>query len=72
MAELEDMIQVILENGRECDVCIYRNRCPKGVSGGPRGPMYPPCSDGDYERLADEDRVNEVYAEITDEVGGNG
>lgn len=29
-----------------CQYCQFRNDCYGGVSGGPNGPIYPPCADG--------------------------
>lgn len=30
-----------------CDVCVYKFSCPRGVTGTPNGPSYPPCVDKD-------------------------
>lgn len=29
-----------------CKYCSYASECTGGVTGGPNGPIYPPCYDG--------------------------
>lgn len=38
-----------------CKYCIYQDGCPKGVTGTPTGPSYPPCADNDPEAYIDYD-----------------
>lgn len=39
---------------RLCEVCIYAAEgCEGGVHGGPTGPIFPPCTESDYECLVD-------------------
>lgn len=56
-----------LEGEEMCKYCLYNDDCPRGVVGGPNGPIYPPCSDGlkvddfDYEAyLADKEDICSV------------
>lgn len=42
-----------------CLYCRYNDDCSGEVRGGPNGPIYPPCADGDPECL-DEYAVLEV------------
>lgn len=58
----EQMLNLIEGRDRLCDVCRFRVECPRGVMGGPFGPIYPPCIDGG-DRFIDEDRLEEVYRE---------
>lgn len=64
----EYMLQIIFDHERHCDICHYRlEGCNGGVSGGPNGPIYPPCADKDIDLWVDEDLVEEVYNEILEE-----
>lgn len=40
------------------------------MTGGPNGPIYPPCCDNDPESYVDEDYLREVYEEIMEEGDG--
>lgn len=66
-----------------CKFCIHQSDCPGGVTGGPNGPIYPPCADGepnqylDYEELLDnldqdgnlkEDTDSDAVKEIKDAI----
>lgn len=42
--ELNNMLDIISENGTLCLVCKYFSDC-NGLTLGPNGPIYPPCSD---------------------------
>lgn len=37
-----------------CKYCKHDDVCSHGVSGGPNGPIFPLCSDGDLELFLDE------------------
>lgn len=63
-----EMIKVVIDNDRLCDVCKYSSAgCGGGVHGGPNGPIYPPCADSDPQSYVDEDRLENVYNEIVEE-----
>lgn len=74
MAELKksltitEAIDILLEHDAICPVCNYSFDCTGGVSGGPNGPIYPPCSDGDYERLVDEEDAINLAEEFCNDV----
>ena len=63
------MLQKIIDKDRLCDVCRYNMiyNCHGGVRGGPNGPIYPPCADGDLERFVDENLIEDVYEELVEE-----
>ncbi len=43
-----------------CRYCIFNDDCARGVTGGPDGPIFPPCADGDYlENCLDTDALME-------------
>lgn len=65
---LETAIDILLEHEQICSVCKYEGDCSGGVSGGPSGPIYPPCSDGDYEALIYEEDAIELAEEICNDV----
>lgn len=42
-----------------CHYCIHSGDC-RGITGGPNGPIYPPCCDSDFrEELLDVDALLE-------------
>lgn len=47
LKELDEMDEEL------CNYCKYSEDCSKGVSGGPSGPIYPPCADGCSEDYID-------------------
>lgn len=66
MSDLGEIIEN-LDGDELCKYCEYNGDCPHGVTGGPNGPIYPPCADGldeddfDLETyLADSEGVDEV------------
>ena len=68
--ELRKMFEVVTEHDRLCDACKYQyDGCSGGVTGGPNGPIYPPCCDSDPEKYVDEDYLRETYEEIVSEGG---
>jgi len=47
-----------------CKFCLYDIDCNhRAVSGGPNGPIYAPCADGEPERYIDVDALQEAYDE---------
>lgn len=66
--DFEKMVDIIIDHGMLCDVCMYQSQdCNGGVHGGPNGPIYPPCADDNSQNFVDENLLREVYAEITQE-----
>lgn len=64
-ADFNEMLSVVTEYDRLCDVCLYQvGGCNGGVMNGVFGPIYPPCADGDPIDYVDEDGLREVYGEI--------
>ena len=44
----------LCEEGRLCNVCYYAyDGCTGGVKGGPNGPIFPACTESDYEIFID-------------------
>lgn len=62
MTSYEEMLEYVLDMGRECECCKYTGIC-RGITIGPRGPLFPPCSDKDFNELLVADRVIEIYKE---------
>ena len=68
LPSLKEMAEVILGHERACDACSYKHYgCSGGISGGPNGPIYPPCAEHDPTWYMDEDRIVKVYDEIMEE-----
>ena len=66
--DLLKMLETVDDHERRCDACKHQNDgCAGGVTGGPNGPIYPPCSDLGPEEYIDEDLLKEVYDEITED-----
>lgn len=62
------MVEAVIDHDRLCDACKYQHDgCNGGVSGGPNGPVYPPCADLEPESYVDDDYLREVYEEIVAE-----
>lgn len=51
-----------------CKYCRYDDVCLHGVSGGPNGPIFPLCYDGDLELLLDEMSLIEAIENGDEEV----
>lgn len=60
----KEQIDFLLEKRDElCSACVYNADCKGGgVRGGPNGPIYPPCADGDD--CIDDEHLFEVCVEI--------
>lgn len=51
---LEKMAKTLENEEKLCECCWYETVCSGGVSGGPNGPIFPPCCDGfcfDHEAI---------------------
>ena len=60
----EQMLDLVFEQYDEyCNVCSMRARC-SGMSHGPSGPIFPPCSDGFGQRILDRAALYNETAEI--------
>lgn len=66
--DFEKMVDIVINHGMLCDVCMYLDPgCSGGVLGGPNGPIYPPCADDDSQSFVDENLLRKIYAEIMEE-----
>lgn len=62
----------LYEQSRLCEVCPYAAEgCTGGVRGGPNGPIFPPCADGDYECFIDIVALEELMLEEKTNVEDN-
>ena len=43
-----------------CRYCRFSDDCDGGVRGGPNGPIFPPCADGEPEMCLDEKAILEA------------
>ena len=72
---LQELAEIVLEHERACDACSYQHLgCSGGsggISGGPNGPIYPPCCSHDPLTYMDEDLIVEVYDQIMEEGGAS-
>ena len=66
--DFKTAIDILLEHEQVCSACRYEDVCKKGVSGGPNGPIYPPCCDAGYEELLYEYDAIELAEEIVNDV----
>ena len=68
MATFEEMADFVEENGNICNACQYQSDgCDGGVHCGPNGPIYPPCTDTDYEDFLDQELLTEEYERLMEE-----
>lgn len=66
--DFKRMVEAVADHERICDACKHQHDgCGGGVTGGPNGPIYPPCCDSGPESYVDEDYLREVYEEIISE-----
>ena len=65
--DFRKMLEAVIEQDRLCDVCRFQHDGCGGLTLGPNGPIYPPCSDSDPENYVDEDFLREVYEEIMED-----
>lgn len=49
-----------------CLFCSYQNEC-RGVACYGGEPMYPPCSNGNYEQLINEEGLSEYLKDLEEE-----
>ncbi len=62
MPTYDEMLEYVLDAGKECECCVCGDWC-KGITMGPNGPLFPPCSSKDFRELLDADCVANVYQE---------
>ena len=43
-----------------CQYCRFSDDCDVGVRGGPNGPIFPPCADGEAEMCLYENAILEA------------
>lgn len=43
-----------------CQYCKFSDDCNGGVRGGPSGPIFPPCADGELEMCLVENEILEA------------
>lgn len=48
-----------------CPYCIHQPFCPRGLTGTPNGPFYPPCSDQEPEAFLD---LEQLAAELEEDL----
>lgn len=65
--DFERMLNVVADHERLCDACRYQHGYCAGFAMGPNGPLYPPCADKNPENYVDEDLLQEIYREITED-----
>lgn len=59
----EEMLEYILDEGRECDCCKFRETC-KGIVVIPGGEtLFPACSRKDFVELLSPRMVRKIYRE---------
>lgn len=51
-----------------CKYCRHDDVCSHGVSGGPNGPIFPPCADGDLDMWLDENVLIEAIENGDEEI----
>ena len=60
----EAFLDKLADEGRLCNVChCAYDGCVGGVRGGPNGPIYPPCTESDYENFIDLAALEELMLE---------
>lgn len=56
---LDEMKEELEDAELLCKCCFYKDECSGGVTGGPNGPIYPPCCDSD--NCFDKDEIVKEY-----------
>lgn len=62
MPSYEEMMDYVLDAGRECECCKFTGMCD-GITRGPNGPIFPPCSRKDFSELLIASQVARIYKE---------
>lgn len=65
MPSYEDMMEYVLDMGRECECCSCAGWCA-GLTLGPSGPQFPPCASKDFSELLIAEQVMHIYKEDHD------
>lgn len=63
MPSYEEMMESVLDAGRECECCSMAALGCQGIIMGPKGPMFPACSSKDFSELLVPCEVERVYKE---------
>lgn len=63
MPSYEEMLEYVLDMGKECECCPMATLGCHGITHGPNGPIFPKCSDMDMKDLLQQDWVERVYEE---------
>ena len=60
-AEQIAFLNKLADEERLCEVCLYAiEGCTDGVHGGPNGPIFPACTEKDYEYLVNLDALESI------------
>lgn len=60
-AEQKAFLNKLADEERLCEVCLYAiEGCTGGVHGGPNGPIFPACTEKDYEYLVHLDALESL------------
>lgn len=62
MPSYEEMLEYVLDTGKECNCCMHGDWCT-GIICGPNGPVFPQCSYKDFNSLLIQERVESIYKE---------
>lgn len=62
-----DMLEYVLDAGRECECCPLSGLGCKGLTFGPNGPIFPKCADNDFADLLIPEEVERIYKEDHEE-----
>ena len=62
MPTYDEMMDYILDQGLECKCCKHRQYCT-GIRQGPNGPIFPVCSEQDFNELLIHQDVERIYKE---------
>lgn len=54
--------EAILDRDDTCAICHFSDIC-KGLTSGPSGPLYPPCSDKEPEQWVDTNLLDQYELE---------
>lgn len=64
MADYNEKLEFILDNGLECRCCPLHRECDGKVKHTPSGPVLPACANVDYKDLLEPKRVERLYHDV--------